>query len=61
MAVIERFHGIDRHKHQLTVCVLDASGAQMRALARWLDSHAYVRRIGPRDAVVMEFGTGAFY
>ncbi len=59
--MIERFHGIDRHKRQWTICVLDTSGAEVRSGVRYLDPQRYIGELGPQDAVVMESATGAFY
>ncbi len=59
--MIERFHGIDRHKRHWTISVLNREGSEIDFKIRCQDPQSYIDKLGPEDAAVMESGTGAFY
>jgi len=56
-----KFHGIDRHKDYSTIAVLDRKGEEVDFELRCTDLRAYIRTLGPEDAVVLEAGSGSFY
>ena len=58
--MIERFHGIDRHKKYSTISVLDRSGQEVSFL-KCYDLRGYVAKLGATDAVVLEASGGAFW
>jgi transposase len=58
--MIEKIHGIDRHKSFSTVSVLDRDGKEIRFLGA-CDLGQYIEKLGPTDAVVLEAGGGSFY
>ena len=57
---INRFHGIDRHKHFSTISVLKREGQEIAFLLVCLDLKKYVENLGPADAVILEASTGTF-
>lgn len=59
--MIERFHGIDRHKQYSTVSVKNREGKEIAFIARCENLTAYIETLGPCDAVVIEASTGSFY
>ena len=59
--MVERFHGIDRHRRSATVSVLNREGVEENLIGSIRDFNAYIETLGPEDAVVMETGTGAFF
>ena len=59
--MIERVHGIDRHKRFSTISVLDRRGKEVDFRASCRDFERYVDGLGPTDAVVLEASTGAFW
>jgi transposase len=58
--MIRRFHGIDRHKAYSTISVVDCEGQEVRFI-RSCDLRAYLKELGPEDAVVLEASGGSFY
>ena len=59
--MIERVHGIDRHKQFSTISVLDRRGQEVEFLGACREFEKYVKRLGPTDAVVLEASTGTFW
>lgn len=59
--MIERFHGIDRHKRFSTISVLNREGKEIQFVSICPDLKAYIETIGPEDAVILESSTGTFY
>jgi len=59
--MIQRFHGIDRHKEHSTISVLNREGQEVEFLSKRPDLRGYIKQLGPEDAVVMEAATGAFF
>ena len=59
--MIERFHGIDRHKHHFTVSVLDREGKEIEFLRKRVDLDGYIEKLGAEDAVVLEASAGTFF
>ena len=58
---IQRFHGVDLHRRYAAISVRDRSAEQTEFHARVLDFGAYVRGLGPEDAVVLEASSGVFF
>ena len=59
--MIERFHGIDRHKKHFTASVLDREGKEIEFVTKCDDLKGYVEKLGAEDAVLVEASAGAFY
>jgi transposase len=59
--MIEKVHGIDRHKSFSTISVLDRQGEEVRFEGVCRDLAKYVEGLGSSDAVVMEASTGSFW
>ena len=59
--MVQRFHGIDRHKRSATISVLDRTGAEIKFIQSCSDLNGYIETLGPEDAVVFETGLGSFY
>jgi transposase len=59
--MIERFHGIDRHKRFSTISVVNRSGAEIRLIGVCRNLRAYIETLGSQDAVVLEASSGAFW
>ena len=59
--MIERVHGIDRHKSFSTISVLDLPGQEGGFEGACRELGAYVEGLGVRDAVVLEASTGSFW
>ena len=59
--MIQRFHGIDRHKRSATISVLDRSGTEIKFIQSCSDLNKYIDTLGAEDAVVFETGLGSFY
>ena len=58
--MVQRFHGIDRHKKFSTVSVLDRNGQEVRFL-RSCAMEDYLVELGAEDAVILEASCGCFY
>jgi len=59
--MIERFHGIDRHKRSSTISVLNRAGEEVRLISACRDLSVYIETLGSQDAVVLEASSGAFW
>jgi len=59
--MIQRFHGLDRHKKHSTISVLNREGQEVEFVSKCPDLRSYIEQLGPEDAVVMEAATGAFF
>ena len=59
--MINKFHGIDRHKQYSTIAMLNRKGEEIDFQLRCSDLKGYVDRLCPEDAVIIEACTGAFY
>ena len=59
--MIQRVHGIDRHKKSSTISVLDRSGTEVKFIHSCSNLNSYIETLGPEDAVVFETGLGSFY
>jgi len=59
--MIQRFHGLDRHKKHSTISVLNREGQEVEFVSKCSDLRGYIEQLGPEDAVVMEAATGAFF
>ena len=59
--MIERFHGIDRHKKHISASVLDREGKEIEFLTKRSDLRSYIEKLGAEDAVIMEASAGTFY
>jgi transposase len=59
--MIERVHGIDRHKQFSTISVLNRQGQEVRFEGGCRELGAYVEGLGDCDAVVLEASTGSFW
>jgi transposase len=59
--MINKFHGIDRHKKYSTIAVVDRKGEEISFEARCTDLKGYIEKLGPEDVVILEASTGAFY
>ena len=59
--MIQRMHGIDRHKRSATISVMDRSGTEIKFIQSCSDLNKYIETLGPEDAVVFETGLGSFY
>lgn len=59
--MVQRFHGIDRHKRSATISVLDRTGAEIKFIQSCSDLNTYIEALGPEDAVVFETGLGSFF
>jgi transposase len=59
--VIERFHGVDRHKKFSTISVVNREGQEIQFLSACWDLRSYIQDLGPEDAVILEASSGAFW
>jgi len=59
--MIQRFHGVDRHKNYATISVLNGEGQEVSFVRCCTDFKGYIRGLGTEDAVVMESSAGAFF
>lgn len=59
--MIERVHGIDRHKSFSTISVLNHQGEEVWFEGDCREFGEYVEGLGPTDAVVLEASTGSFW
>ena len=59
--MIERVHGIDRHKQFSTICVLNREGKEVQFEGACRELRKYVEGLGPSDAVVLEASNGSFW
>ena len=59
--MVEKFHGVDRHKNYSAISVLNREGVEIEFIRKCNDLRAYIEKLGSEDAVVMESGTGCFY
>ena len=59
--MIERVHGIDRHKSFSTISVLNRGGEEEQFQGACREFGKYVQGLGPTDAVVLEASTGSFW
>lgn len=59
--MIQRFHGIDRHKYYSTISVKNREGKETRFIGRCEDLRTYIETLGPNDAVAIESSTGSFH
>jgi len=59
--MIQRFHGLDRHKKHSTISVLNREGQEVEFVSKCPDLRSYIEQLSPEDAVVMEAATGAFF
>jgi len=59
--MIERVHGIDRHKQFSTISVLNRQGEEVGFLSACRDLRKYVKELGPSEAVVLKASTGSFW
>jgi hypothetical protein len=59
--MVQRFHGIDRHKRSSTISVLNREGVEAAFIASCASFSTYIEKLGPEDAVVMEVGMGSFW
>ena len=60
-SMIERVHGVDRHKSFSTISVLNPQGEEVQFLGACREFGKYVESLGPTDAVVLEASTGSFW
>jgi len=59
--MVQRFHGIDRHKRSSTISVLNREGVEVAFIASCASFSTYIEKLGAEDAVVMEVGMGSFW
>ena len=59
--MIERVHGIERHKLFWTICVLNREGEEVQFEGACRELGKYVEGLGPSDAVVLEASNGSFW
>ena len=59
--MIQRFHGIDRHKRFSTISVLNREGQEIQFLSACYDLRKYIENLGPEDAVILEASAGTFW
>jgi transposase len=59
--MIQRVHGIDRHKRSATISVMDREGKEIKFIRSCADLNSYIQTLGSEDAVVFETGLGSFY
>lgn len=59
--MIQRVHGIDRHKRSATISVMDREGKEIKFIRSCGDLNSYIQTLGSEDAVVFETGLGSFY
>jgi transposase len=59
--MIERVHGIDRHKSFSTISVVNRQGEEVQFEGACREFGKYVEGLGPTDAVVLEASTGCFW
>jgi len=59
--MIQRFHGMDRHKKFSTISVLNREGEEVQFLSACYDLRRYIEDLGPEDAVILEACSGAFW
>jgi hypothetical protein len=59
--MIERVHGIDRHKQFSTISVLNRQREEVQFQGGCREFGKYVEGLGPTDAVVLEASTGSFW
>jgi transposase len=58
--MINKFHGIDRHKKYSTIAVLNRKGEEIDFTPRYSDLKGYINNLGSEDAVIMEACSGSF-
>jgi transposase len=58
--MIERVHGIDRHKSFSTISVLNRQGEEVQFQGACREFGKHVEGLGPTDALVLEASTGSF-
>jgi transposase len=59
--MIQRFHGMDRHKKFSTISVLNREGEEVQFLSACYDLRQYIEGLGAEDAVILEACSGAFW
>jgi transposase len=59
--MMQRFHGIDRHKKFSTISVLNREGQEVQFLSTCTDLKKYIEGLGPEDAVILEASSGSFW
>jgi transposase len=59
--MIQRMHGIDRHKRSATVSAMDRSGTEINFIQSCYDLNKYIEQLGPEDAVVFKTGLRSFF
>ncbi len=59
--MINKFHGIDRHKKYSTIAVLNHKGEEIDFTPRCSDLKGYIDHLGSEDAVITEACSGSFY
>lgn len=59
--MLQRFHGIDKHKAYSTISVKDREGKEINFISNCIDLKGYIKTLGSEDAVVLESSTGTFY
>jgi transposase len=59
--MIQRVHGIDRHKRSATISVMDREGKEIKFIQSCGNLNGYIKTLGAEDAVVIETGLGSFY
>jgi len=59
--MVERFHGLDRHKRYTTIAVVNRAGEEVTLISACRDLGAYIDTLRPEDAVVLEASSGAFW
>lgn len=57
----KRFHGIDLHKRYATISVRNEKGEEINLINRCYKFSDYIHNLGPKDEVVIEALTGAFF
>ena len=56
--MLQRFHGIDKHKAYSTISVKDREGKGINFISKCIDLKEYIKELGTKDAVVLESSTG---
>jgi transposase len=59
--MLQRFHGMDRHKKFSTISVLNREGEEIQFLSACYDLRKYIEDLGPEDAVILEASSGTFW
>ncbi len=54
--MIQRFHGLDRHKKHSTISVLNREGQEVEFVSKCPDLRGYVEQLGPEDMVYSSGG-----